>query len=103
MKYLIVACLVFQVSCMSLQNTTTLKVANISSSCTTLDNKYLVWGAIAAGTGFLSGGGGLVTALTDDSIPRLAVGLTSLGIGLISAVSVFLAQNYAKQYTTTCK
>lgn len=73
------------------------------ADCDSYDKSYAMWGGIAAGSGALSGLGGLGAALKDDDkTVRISLGVTALIIGGMSATSVFLSQHYASRYTERC-
>jgi hypothetical protein len=72
------------------------------SDCDSLDNSQRTWGAIAAGTGVAAGAGGVGTALPTDSTPRVVTGLSSLAVGVFSAVATFMANSYSSDYTKKC-
>jgi len=74
----------------------------LTPECESYDSNYALWGGVAAGAGALAGMNGLVTTLPDDEGARLALGISTLVVGGVSATSVFLSQHYAKRYTEHC-
>jgi hypothetical protein len=92
--------------------------ANISGAAGTIKSKrvcesdyatpYVAWGAAAAATAFLSGASGVSTLAFDAnpdgsrSTGQTVAPVVSLGVGVASVVSTFLAGYYAKQYADDC-
>jgi hypothetical protein len=75
--------------------------------CEDIDSSFTLWGGIAAGTGFLAGTGGvgtLATLKTDemgktDKGTSTILGISSLVVGTISAISVFVSQRKANRFS----
>jgi hypothetical protein len=66
--------------------------------CDELDGKRRTWGAIAAGTAVVAGGGGVGAALSSDKTPQQVSGFVGAGIAVFAAVSAYLANDYAADY-----
>ena len=81
----------------------------IESPCSkTYETPYLISGGFAAGFGFLAGASGVGTlgfkGNPDGSLSggQIGLGLTSIAVGLGSAVSAFVSGVYASKYSA-CK
>lgn len=65
--------------------------------CDAVETLYLVWGSTAAGASFLAGTGGISTLATDGK-SQTFIGVASLVVGVVGAVSVFVSGHYTGKY-----
>jgi len=77
---------------------------NRSSKCGSYEDNYFWWGVLAAAAGVMSGSSGIGTLAPEDDQEgfKLALGFTSIGLGALSAASVFATQHYGRRYTEDC-
>lgn len=73
-----------------------------SDKCEHLRTSYRAWGAVAAGTAAIAGGGGLTAALPDSSGARLGIGIGSLVAGIVGAAAIYIRDDTTKEYTNFC-
>jgi hypothetical protein len=70
--------------------------------CRDVRARYQTWGGISVGSAAVAGGGALTTALPDNQNARLALGITSAVIAVLSAVSVYVRDEATKEYKEHC-
>ena len=70
-----------------------------SASPTCSQTPYLVWGGLAVGFGALAGASGVATLAPQSESGKTALAITSVVVGVGSAVSTWLAGNYAAKWT----
>lgn len=68
------------------------------AACDGYSNAHRTWTGVAVVAGFLSGTGGISTALPADEAPRLVIGISSLVVGALSALSVSMSSSYAAEF-----
>jgi hypothetical protein len=68
------------------------------AACTDLDSARRTWEAISAASKVAAGSGGIIAALYDAETPRLAIGLTSASIAIMSTLADYLSNDYAETY-----
>ena len=75
--------------------------STMAHRCDSYDRNYMVWGAMAQGSGVITASSGAFQLLTEDGhavVPWIAV-----GAGVISATSVFLQQQNAQRFSQFCR
>jgi hypothetical protein len=78
-------------------------IAIDKEDCEYIDTMYKMWGGFSAGFAILSGAGGVSTIPFDDNKDtQIGIGITSLICGAFSAVSVWMQNSYASDYTNHC-
>jgi hypothetical protein len=66
--------------------------------CDSILAKERTWKTIAAMTAVAGGAGGLSTIPLDDKDARAAVAIGAIGVGVLSAGSVYLSESYASEF-----
>jgi hypothetical protein len=74
----------------------------VDPECQHLSDAHMTYGALGAGSGALSGVGGLSAAFGDNRSVQLGLGLTALVFGATAAVTTFLAAEDASAFTQLC-
>lgn len=70
------------------------------AACDHFSSAHRAWTGVATVAAFLSGGSGIATALPTDQTSRYAVGISSLVVGAVSALSSYLSSSYATDYVS---
>ncbi len=70
--------------------------------CRAVRGRYQTWGGISVGSAALAGGGALTTAFPDNQDTRMALGISSAVIAVLSAVSVYMRDETTKEYKDYC-
>lgn len=101
--FILIVCIFIFVNC-SLQQVRTTDISQEQQDkCEQIDTMYKMWGGFSAGFAILSGAGGVSTIPFDDNRDaQIGVGITSLVCGAFSAVSVWMQNSYAQDYTKYC-
>jgi hypothetical protein len=73
-----------------------------AADCSKLDNEQIGWTAASVVFGVLSGSGGIVASVFDNSAPRYVVGSVGLTLAAGAALSAYLANTYQHKYVAGC-
>ena len=71
--------------------------------CSSLRSRHRAWSAVSYGSAALSGGGAITAAMPDDEDTRLAVGIGSAVVAVLTAAAVYLRGDYAAEIAASCQ
>jgi hypothetical protein len=101
--FILLLCIFIFINCSLQQIRTTDITQEQKDKCEQIDTMYKMWGGFSAGFAILSGAGGVSTIpFGDDKNAQIGIGITSLICGAFSAVSVWMQNSYAQDYTRDC-